>query len=105
MVFNDLVDIYRATMIQDSYGSHRNWTTPRRIISSPAIVLPVGSRESKDPNRELSEITVNIYLRPVDVRASDRVKVNGVWFEVTGEPIQWNGRTASYMRITARRVV
>lgn len=91
-------------MVQDEYGSHRNWNSPRRIVSSPAIVLPVASKESKDPDRELTEVTVSIYLRPVDVNANDRLKANGQWFEVKGEPIVWKGRTASYMRITARRV-
>lgn len=103
--FNDIVEIYRATMVADEYGSHRNWASPKRIVSTTAVVLPVKSTESNDPDRELTEVTVSIYLRPVDVNAHDRLKVNGQWFEVLGEPVTWAGRTASYMRITGKRVV
>lgn len=106
MQFNDLIDIYRASLVADDWGSHRNWDSPRRIVSgAAAVVLPVRSEEVDDPDRELTEVTVNIYLRPVDVKASDRLKVNGVWYEVKGEPVTWVGRTASYMRINARRLV
>src|SRR5690606_2528003 len=102
MRFNDIIEVYRADVIDDDYGSHRNWDNPRRIISSTAaIAMPSWSKEPFDIDRELSEISVNIYLRPVDVRPSDRVRVNGTWYEVYGQPITWKGRTATYMRIRA----
>lgn len=112
MVFNDIVDIYRASFVEDGFGKHRDWGASKRIVSSPAIVLPVAKAaftdrsESRDPDRELAEINIHIYLRPVDVKHSDRVRVNsGDMYEVFGVPITWKGRTASYMRITAKRVV
>lgn len=104
MRFNDVVEVYRATLVTTDYGTRRDWTNPRRTISSPAIVLPMWSTEDKDIDRELSEISIHVYLKPVDVKASDRVKVNGEWFEVYGTPITWKGRSAAYMRITARKV-
>lgn len=103
--FNDIIDVYRGTLVPSDYGQRRDWETPRRIISSPGIVLPVWSGEKDDIDRELSEISVHIYLKPTDIKASDRVRVNGGdWYEVYAQPIVWKGRTASYMRITARRV-
>lgn len=104
MRFSDIIEVYRATVVADDYGSHRNWTNPRRIISTTGVVIPQWSSEPDDINREVSEISVDVYLKPVDVRASDRVKVNGVWYEVYGTPIIWKGRTAKYMRIRSRRV-
>lgn len=104
MRFNDIVEVYRATPVTDVYGTHRNWDNPRRIISTTGVVIPQWSREPKDVDRELSEISVDIYLKPVDVKAYDRVRVNGVYYEVYGVPIVWAGRTAQYMRIRARRV-
>jgi len=112
MVFNDIIDIYRASFVEDGFGKHRDWSSPKRIVSAPAIVLPVARAafidrsESRDPDRELSEVSIHIYLRPVDVRHTDRVQVNsGDMYEVFGNPITWKGRTASYMRITAKRVI
>lgn len=102
--FNDIAEVYRANTVTTDYGIRRDWDSPRRIVSSPAIVLPMWSSEVSDPDREVSEISIHIYLKPVDVKASDRVKTGGVWYEVYGTPITWTGRTASYMRITARRV-
>jgi hypothetical protein len=104
MRFSDIIEVYRATVVNDEYGSHRNWKTPRRIISTTGVVIPQWSSEPGDIDRELSEISVDIYLKPVDVKASDRVKVNGTFYEVYGSPITWKGRTAQYMRIRARRV-
>lgn len=104
MRFSDIIEVYRAKVTNDDYGSHRNWVTPQRIISTTGVVIPQWSSEPSDIDRELSEISVDVYLRPVDVKASDRVKVNGVWYQVYGTPIVWKGRTASYMRIRARRV-
>lgn len=104
MRFNDIIDVYRATVITDDYGTRRNWSTPKRTISTTGVVIPQWSNEPDDVSRELSEISVDIYLKPVDVKASDRVKVNGVFYEVYGTPITWKGRTAQYMRIRARRV-
>lgn len=104
MRFSDIVEVYRATAIEDGYGTHRNWDSPKRTISTTGVVIPQWSNEPDDVTRELSEISVDIYLKPVDVKATDRVKVNGTWYEVYGTPITWKGRTAQYMRIRARRV-
>jgi hypothetical protein len=104
MQFNDIVDGYRAKLVEDEYGTHRNWAAPSRIFSANAVVLPTKSTESDNPDRELTEVTVSIYLKPVSITAHDRLKVNGVWYEVRGEPVTWKGRTASYMRINARRI-
>lgn len=104
MRFSDIIEVYRANVVSDSYGSHRNWVNPRRIISTTGVVIPQWSSEPKDVDREAAKISVDIYLRPVDVKASDRVKVNGIFYEVYGEPITWKGSTKSYMRIRARRV-
>lgn len=104
MRFNDIIEVYRATVVNDAYGSHRNWNAPRRIISTTGVVIPQWSNEPGDVDREMTEISVDIYLKPVDVQASDRVKVNGVFYEVYGHPITWKGRTAEYMRIRARRI-
>ena len=108
MRFSDIIEVYRANVIADDYGSHRNWNNPRRIISTTGVVIPQWSSEphgkNDDFDRELSEISVDIYLKPVDVKSSDRVKVNGTLYEVYGSPITWKGRTASYMRIRARRI-
>lgn len=125
MRFNDVIEIYRAPVLDTGYGTRRDWNNPILILSSPASVLPKWSNENSDVSRELSEIQVNIYCKPVDVTASDRVRVVSTakpffgapffstpvnaspprWFEVFSTPIVWSGRTASYMRITARQVV
>lgn len=104
MRFNDIIEVYRANITTDDYGVHRNWVNPRRIISTTGVIIPQWSNEASSVDRELSEISVDIYLKPVDVKASDRVKVNGTFYEVYGVPISWRGRTASYMRIRARRI-
>jgi len=108
MRFNDIIEVYRATVVTDEYGSHRDWVNPRRIISTTGVVIPQWSNEpddvNRDINKEISLISVDIYLKPVDVKATDRVRVNSTWYEVYGTPITWKGRTASYMRIRARRV-
>ncbi|MEU1881887.1 head-tail adaptor protein [Streptosporangium sp. NPDC020072] len=104
MQFNDVVDVFRAELVTDAFGSHRSWDSPRRIASVPAIVLPSSSTEANDPDREAYEVTVNVYVRPADVKHTDRVRISGAWYEVQGPPITWRGRTASYMRITARRI-
>jgi hypothetical protein len=114
MQFRDTVEIYRATPIVGDYGSHRDWENPELIASSRCIIiqassnenttLPLFSAERHDIDRELSFTNINIYLRPVDCKSSDRVLANGVMYEVFGEPVTWRGQTATYMRITARRV-
>ncbi|GAA2665229.1 phage head completion protein [Nonomuraea recticatena] len=103
MVFSDTVTVYRAPVVDDAYGSSRDWEHASELGTFPAIVLPATSTEADDPDRETTTLTVSVYLRPTDVQATDRLTYEGRWFEVVGEPITWKGRTASYMRVRARR--
>lgn len=103
MIFNEIVDVFRAEWVTDAYGHRRDWAGARRVASVPAVVLPVSSSE-EHMDRETVTTRIHIYIRPVDVKASDRVRVNNLTYEVRGNPITWKGRTASYMRITAEAV-
>ncbi|GGP72119.1 hypothetical protein [Streptomyces melanogenes] len=100
MRFDDLLDIYRAPVVQDAYTRRRDWDAAHRIWSGPASVQPYNTFEDQDPSNETASTTLTAYL-PISAepKSSDRVLYNGVWYEVLGEPARWDQGRLRHVKV------
>ncbi|MFD9792337.1 hypothetical protein ACFWXK_15460 [Streptomyces sp. NPDC059070] len=100
MRFDDVLDIYRARIVQDVYTRSRDWDNAHRIWSGPASVQPFKAYEDRDPNNETASTMLIAYL-PVSAEpdSSDRVHYQGRWYEVLGEPERWDKGRLRHVKI------
>ncbi|WP_050512109.1 hypothetical protein [Streptomyces rimosus] len=91
MRFEDLLEIWRAPIVQDGYSRRRDWDNARRIWSGPASVQPYRAYEDRDPSNETASTMLNAYLPPsAEPDSADRVLYNGAWYDVLSEPARWD---------------
>ncbi|MEO3857481.1 hypothetical protein [Acrocarpospora sp. B8E8] len=98
-----MASVLRAELVADAYGHRRDWVNAAVVVSVPCVVLPAASREA-ELDRETTVTTFHVYCKAADVLATDRLLLDGLACEVIGEPVRWAGRTATFMKITARTV-
>lgn len=107
MRFNKLVEIWRAPLIEDAYGSKRDWPNAVRVASVPGSVQPYQDSEQAI-DRETTKTLQRVYLRPLgmDIESTDRVLVDGLWYEVDGVPRDWSEfrQKTRHLRLIIRRV-
>ena len=86
MIPNKIVEIWRAALIEDPvYGDSRDWTHATRVASIPGSFQPAYVSQS-DVDRETTFSIWNVYIKIVDVQATDRVLIDGNWYQMDGEP-------------------
>lgn len=110
-VIGETVYRLRAELTVDGYGDRApDWSDPARMALMGAAVAPQSQREDLI-GRDATLTTATVYVRAsalVDVRASDRMEVRGVVFDVDGEPQEWvspfSGRRQGWV-IPLKRVV
>ncbi|MFM9367585.1 hypothetical protein [Streptomyces sp. Da 82-17] len=103
--FNDPVEIHSAPIVEGAYTRHRDWDNATKVWAGLANVQPERSFETRSPERETAQERLLVYLpwgTPVD--APDRLLIDGLWFEVDGEPMRWNYGSLRHVRIRAWRV-
>jgi hypothetical protein len=114
MIYNCIVEIWRAPLIDSSYGRKWDWDNSIRIVSVPGSYQPIlpiriGGIELID-DRETTVTKARAYIRPLDVeiRSTDRLKVSvdKAWWDIHSEPSSWVfGRSkSSHIRILIQKV-
>jgi hypothetical protein len=109
MIYNRLIEIWRAPLVEDSYGRHRDWDNAARIASVPASFQPYRPLmwSHEDPlDRDTTNSRYKLYTRIVmDVEPTDRVLVDGEWWEIDGDPGIWDlPLNAANMKLNLRRI-
>lgn len=116
MIFNKIVDIWRAPLVDNAYGHKRDWTQAVRVASLPASVQGLVSNSPSRPaaseeklvDRETTITRQRVYLRWHGVLSTDRILIDGAWWEVFGDPEEWGGPISfvntSHVRIIVRKV-
>jgi hypothetical protein len=113
MISNKIVDIWRAPLVDDgAYGTKRDWTARVLVASLPASVQPILSirmaSEEKNVDRETVTTKQRVYVRWRDVLSTDRVLIDGEWWEVWGDPEDWAApitmTNTGHVRMLVRKV-
>ena len=106
MIWNKLIEVWRAPLVSDAYGQYRDWDRAMRVLSAPASVQPLNSEEAVAfGERETTVTRRKVYLRRFDVESHDRLLIDGEWWEVYGEPFTWAyPALTQYTRLIVRRV-
>lgn len=109
MIFNKIIEVWRAPLVIDAYGKTRDWGNANRIASVPASFQPYRPLTwTKEDviNRDTTVTRYKLYTRIIfDIEPTDRVKVDGEWWEIDGDPGIWDVplRTAN-MKLELRRI-
>lgn len=109
MIYNKLVEIWRAPLIKDSYGKHRDWDNAERVASFPASFQPYRALQwtSEDNNNRDTVVTrYKLITKTImEVEPTDRVFVDNEWWEIDGDPGVWDVplRSAN-MKLELRKV-
>lgn len=111
MIFNKIIEVWRAPLVEDAYGQKRDWTAKTRVASIPASVQPILSirmaSEEKNVDRETVTTKQRVYFRWHDVLSTDRVLIDGEWWEIWGDPEDWAApitMTLGHVRVLVRKV-
>lgn len=95
MIYNKIVEIWRAPLSDTPYGRGWDWDNSERILSVPGSYQPilpirVGGIELID-DRETTVTKARVYIKPVAVvyLSTDRVKIDDVWWDIHSEPSDW----------------
>lgn len=104
MQYNRIVELWRAPLIEDAYGTKRDWANAVRVVSKPASFQPVYVTEA-DVDRETTYSIWNVYMWPVDAEATDRALIDDEWYEMDGEPmLRDHFRRIARTRLRLRKV-
>lgn len=109
MIYNKIVEVWRAPLIDNAYGHKRDWANQFRVASIPASVQPIlpirMASEEKLTDRETTMTKQRVYIRWRDVLSTDRVLIDGAWWEVFGDPEDWAAPLSSqHVRVIVRKV-
>lgn len=108
MIYNKVVEVWRAPVIEDPYGKHRDWANAVRVAALPASVQPPSPKLTSEElllDRETTIGRLRVFIRRTDVESTDRLLVDGDWWEVHGDPGDWNYPLPTrHMMLWVRRV-
>lgn len=98
----------RAPVIENRYGDdERDWTAPASAEIAGCALQPATSTETLDPTRQTVITRWQLFAPPgTDLAAFDRIDVDGVVYEVDGDPADWSapGGRADHVAATLQRV-
>jgi hypothetical protein len=105
-LLNDPVEVWRAPLIKDAYGQHRDWDQAVKVWGGIGAALPY--RRSYKPDaavRETSRTRITVYLPGhIDFDSADRLLIRGEWWEADGEAWPWRLGARQFSEIDAKRV-
>lgn len=112
MIFNCITEIWRAQLVNTKLGREWDWVNASLVASVPGSYQPIlpirtGAIELI-ADRETTVTKSRVYIRniPVVIKSSDRVKINGAWWDIHTEPGDWifPGRKSSHIRLILQAV-
>ena len=82
----------RAPEIANRYGDdERNWAAAATVTIDGCALQPASTGEVTDPTRTAVTTRWNLFAPPgADLLPSDRVDVDGVTYEIDGDPQDWS---------------
>jgi hypothetical protein len=82
----------RAPSVANRYGdAEADWSAATATTIAGCALQPAGSTEFTDPTRTVVTTRWTLFLPPgTDLAPGDRVDVDGVTYEVDGEPLDWS---------------
>jgi head-tail adaptor len=101
----DPVEVWRTSVkAQNAYTSKPDWTQAVKVWEGLGSVQPDSAYESYSPARDISQERRAVFL-PVDadVTATDRLYLEGHWYEVEGEPRHHTQTSRRHIRLVAWR--
>ncbi|MGK5496388.1 hypothetical protein [Streptomyces sp. URMC 125] len=102
--FTELVSVHRVQKTEGVYAK-RDWTNAAVVWSGPASVQPDRAFEVRSPERDTSQIRLNVYLPPdADVLPTDRIRIAGEFYEVDGEPMPWRAGSLRHIQLKVWKV-
>jgi head-tail adaptor len=106
-MFTDPVEVWRTTAdSQNAYTSRKDWDQAVKLWDGLGSVQPDKAYESYTPNRSVSQERRSVFLPlDVDVTATDRLKLEGHWFEIDGEPRHHTQTSRRHIKLTAWRAL
>ncbi|ARX87893.1 hypothetical protein SMD44_07375 [Streptomyces alboflavus] len=98
------VEVWRAPMTETAYTTRRDWGQAVRVWSGRASVQPASTREEPSPARDLSQERLSVFLPfSAVVEHTDRLLIEGRWYEVDGEPERHSQTSRRHTRLTLWR--
>ncbi|QCX75709.1 hypothetical protein C9F11_10145 [Streptomyces sp. YIM 121038] len=100
------VEVWRAPTMETAYTSRRDWDQAVMVWSGLASVQPASTHEDPSPARDVSQERLRLYL-PLSavVEHTDRLRIEGRWYEVEGEPERHSQTSRRHTRLTLWRCV
>jgi hypothetical protein len=82
----------RAPTVTNRYGDiEADWSAATTLPITGCALQPASSTEFTDPSRTAITTRWNLFAPPgTDLRAGDRVDVDGTVYEVDGQPLEWS---------------
>ncbi|MEV3860716.1 hypothetical protein AB0J38_41205 [Streptomyces sp. NPDC050095] len=105
-LFNDLIEVHRALLVLDDYGSHRDWENPTVVWSGLGAAVPYARVAKADnPNRETSTSRITCYLPgDITVDSADRLLFQGRFWALEGQAWKWRLGSRRYTMLAAKEV-
>ncbi|WP_433434496.1 phage head completion protein [Nonomuraea sp. CA-141351] len=108
-IYVDRLTVLRAPLVDDVYGSVRDWANASVAGSYRASVQPErvssGSTADEDHDRETVLTTYRVFVPgSADVASADRVQFRGLVYEVIGSPRHWTVGVGRHITFVMRRV-
>lgn len=101
----------RAPLGPDEYGTPdalRDWSKAKTAVITGCLVVPAGSSESANENREAITDQLKVFAPAgTDLLGSDRISYEGVFYEMVGDGQSYQSPTGavSHVEGLVRKVV
>ncbi|MFC8099434.1 DUF6093 family protein [Streptomyces sp. NPDC057363] len=103
----DPVEVWRTTAeTLNVYTSRPDWSKAVMVWSGLGSVQPDKAYESYSPDRDISQERLSVFLPlDADVTDKDRVRINGLDYEIDGDPRRHTQTSRRHIHITAWRAL
>ncbi|MFI5865853.1 hypothetical protein [Streptomyces sp. NPDC051546] len=103
----DPVEVWRATgTVESVYTSRLDWGQAVRVWAGSGSVQPEKAYESYSPARDVSQERLSVFLPlAAVVTDTDRLLIEGRWYEVDGDPRRHTQTSRRHTRLTVWRAL
>ncbi|WP_435270923.1 hypothetical protein [Streptomyces sp. 1222.5] len=105
-LFNDHITVYRAQLVTDDYGKHRDWDNQVTVWTGLGAGVPYRRAwKADEASRETALNRATLYLPgDVDVDSADRIEFQGNTWHPEGEAWKWSLGSRRYTMLNVRMV-